>query len=135
MLPRSVMLVEDNIDDKFLAERTLHKAGIHTIRIAGDGQEALNLLLASEEPLPDMLILDLRLPRIDGLKVFAELRRQKKTMTLPVLVLTSSDDPRDRQACLNLGAIAFLVKPLELAGLQQALSGSPEPPHPHIEPA
>lgn len=126
MMPSSVLLVEDNIDDKFLAKRTLHKAGINMIRVAGDGQEALNLLLASEEPLPDMLILDLRLPRIDGLKVFAELRRQKRTMALPVLILTSSDDPRDREACLNLGAIAFLVKPLELADLQQVLSGSPD---------
>lgn len=117
------MLVEDNIDDKFLAERTLHKAGINTIRFAGDGQEALNILLAPDEPLPEMLVLDLRLPRIDGLKVFAELRRQERTRTLPVLILTSSDDPRDRETCLNLGAIAFLIKPMELSDLQQLFSG------------
>jgi len=116
------MLVEDNIDDRFLAKRILRKAGIDVIRVASDGQEALNMLLFSGEPLPELLILDLRLPRIDGLKVFAELRRQKRTMALPVLILTSSDDPMDRETCLKLGAIDFLIKPLELNHLQQVLA-------------
>jgi CheY-like chemotaxis protein len=114
MKPRSVLLVEDNIDDQFLARRVLRKAGIETVRVANDGQAALDLLLDTDEPLPEMLILDLRLPGIDGLKVFAEMRRQERTIALPVLVLTSSDDPKDRDTCLTLGAIAFLIKPLEL---------------------
>jgi len=92
------------------------------IRVACDGQEALNMLLMSGEPLPEMLILDLRLPKIDGLKVFAELRRQERTRSLPVLILTSSDDPEDREACLRLGALAFLIKPLELNDLKQLFS-------------
>ena len=116
------MLVEDNIDDKFLTLRTLHKAGINSIRVAGDGQEALNILLTSGEPLPELLILDLRLPRTDGLKVFAELRSQERTKALPVLILTSSDDPEDRESCFKLGAIDFLIKPLELSELNQLLS-------------
>jgi len=122
MMPESILLVEDNIDDQFLTRRILRKAGINVIRVANDGQEALNLLLTPGEQLPEMLILDLRLPRVDGLKVFVELRRQKRTMALPVLILTSSDDPMDREACLKLGAIAFLIKPLELNSLQQLLS-------------
>lgn len=121
-MPQSVLLVEDNIDDNFLTKRILRKAGIGLIRVASDGQEALNILLAPGEPLPEMLILDLRLPKIDGLKVFAELRRQKRTMSLPVLILTSSDDPNDRETCIKLGAIAFLTKPLELKDFQQVLS-------------
>ena len=116
------MLVEDNIDDKFLTQRILHKAGINSIRVAGDGQEALNILLTSGEPLPELLILDLRLPKTDGLKVFAELRRQERTKALPVLILTSSDDPADRETCFKLGAIDFLIKPLELSELKQLLS-------------
>jgi DNA-binding response OmpR family regulator len=116
------MLVEDNVDDEFLAMRTLRKAGIAEISVARDGQEALNLLLTSGRPLPEMLILDLRLPRVDGLKLFAELRSHERTMALPVLVLTSSDDPRDRETCLTLGAMAFFTKPLELGGLLQLLS-------------
>jgi len=122
MIPESVLLVEDNIDDRFLTRRILRKAGINEVRVANDGQEALNLLLTPGELLPEMLILDLRLPRVDGLKVFIELRRQERTMALPVLILTSSDDPMDREACLKLGAMAFLVKPLELNRLQQLLA-------------
>lgn len=119
MIPRSVLLVEDNIDDKFLAMRVLRKAGIEQISVASDGQETLNQLLACDKKLPDLLILDLRIPGIDGLKVFSELRRQERTRPLPVLVLTSSDDPRDRDTCFSLGALAFLSKPLELASLLQ----------------
>jgi CheY-like chemotaxis protein len=119
MLPKSVLLVEDNSDDRFLTERILRKAGIDLIKEANDGQEALDILLKPDETLPEMVILDLRLPRVDGLKVFAELRSQERSMELPVLVLTSSNDPIDRETCLKLGSIAYLTKPLELSSLQQ----------------
>jgi two-component system response regulator len=122
MMPRTVMLVEDNIDDAYLTKRTLRKAGIDAVKIASDGQEALDLLLGSPEPLPELLILDLRLPKIHGLKLFAEIRRNLKTMALPVLILSSSEDPKDRETCLKLGAIAFLNKPLELSNFQQVLA-------------
>jgi CheY-like chemotaxis protein len=119
MLPSSVLLVEDNADDRYLAERILRKSGIKVINDANDGQEALDILLNHGEALPELVILDLRLPRVDGLKVFSELRSHGRTMGLPVLVLTSSDDPNDREACLRLGAIAFVTKPLELSTLRQ----------------
>jgi hypothetical protein len=122
MMPRSVLLVEDNADDVFITRRILRKAGIDTVSVASDGQEALDILLKSGEPLPDLVILDLRLPRVSGLKVFAELRGQEKTMTLPILVLTSSDDPMDRQECLKLGAIAYLIKSLELSEFQRVFT-------------
>jgi len=122
MMPRSVMLVDDNIDDVFLTNRTLRKAGIDAVRVAGDGQEALDMLLAPEEPLPELLILDLRLPKIHGLKVFTEIRRNNRTMALPVLILSSSEDPKDRETCFKLGAIAFLNKPLEISSFQQLLA-------------
>jgi CheY-like chemotaxis protein len=123
MRPGSVLLVEDNVDDVYLTRRILHKAGIEVITVAGDGQEALEMLLPDALPLPDMVIIDLRLPRVSGLKLLAELRRQERTMALPVLILTSSDDPNDREACLKLGALAFLSKPLELNDLQQVFCG------------
>lgn len=118
MMPRSVLLVEDNLDDIFLTKRILRKAGIDSVRVATDGQEALDMLLKSAELLPELVILDLRLPKINGLKVFGEIRRNKLTMALPVLVLTSSEDPRDREASINLGALAFCNKPLELSDLR-----------------
>lgn len=115
MLPESVLLVEDNSDDVFLTSRVLRKAGITAVRVASDGQEALDILLGPAEPLPGLVILDLRMPRISGLKVLAEIRRNKRTMALPVLVLSSSEDPRDREVSLQHGVLAFLNKPLELA--------------------
>ena len=121
MRPGALLLVEDNVDDVYLTRRILHKAGVEVITVAGDGQEALEMLLPDALPLPDMVIIDLRLPRVSGLKLLAELRRQERTMSLPVLILTSSDDPNDREACLKLGVLAFLSKPLELNDLQQVL--------------
>lgn len=122
MMPKSVLLVEDNSDDEFIAKRILRKAGIQVIEVANDGQKALDLLLASGEPLPELVLLDLRLPKVSGLDLLAELRRQKRTMSLPVLILTSSDDPKDREACMKLGAIAYLIKPIEIRDLQQLFS-------------
>ena len=122
MMPRSVLLVEDNVDDVFITRRILRKAGIDQVRVAANGQEALDMLLSSAEPLPELLILDLRLPLVSGIKVFTELRRQERTMALPVLILTSSEDPKDRDACLKLGVMAYLYKPLELSDLLQTFS-------------
>lgn len=119
MLPRSVMLAEDNVDDAFLTRRTLRKASIDEVRVATNGQEMLDMLLISDESLPELLILDLRLPKVSGLKALTELRRNNRTSTLPVLILTSSEDPKDRETCLNLGVIAYLNKPLELHSFQE----------------
>ncbi len=121
MIPCSILLVEDNLDDIFLSRRTLRKAGIDQIAVASDGLEAQELLFNPVLPLPELLILDLRLPIIHGLTLLTELRRQKRTMTLPIVILSSSNDPKDREACLKLGVVAFLSKPLELSALQQAL--------------
>lgn len=122
MTPRSVLLVEDNVDDEFLTRRTLNKAGIEFITYAADGQTALEMLLDQHPPLPEMVLLDLRLPKIHGLALLAELRRHPRTISLPVVVLSSSDDPKDREACNKLGAVAFLSKPLELSDLQLVLA-------------
>jgi CheY-like chemotaxis protein len=121
MIPTTIMLVEDNPDDEFIAIRILRKAGILEISIARDGQEALDMLLSSGMPLPELLILDLRLPKIDGLKVLEILRQQERTEALPVVILSSSEDPRDRELCSQFGVCMFLGKPLEMVSLQQSL--------------
>ncbi len=121
MIPTSIMLVEDSADDEFIAMRILRKAGIPEIKVARDGQEALDMLLSSGMPLPDLLLLDLRLPKIDGLKVLEILRQQKRTEALPVIILSSSEDPRDRDLCSRFGTNMFLGKPLEIKSFQQAL--------------
>ena len=122
LIPKSVLLVEDNDDDSFIAIRTLRKIGIATITVATDGQKALDMLFTSGEPLPDLLVLDLKLPKVGGLKVLEEIRRQERTMYLPVLVLTSSSDPKDIETCRDLGVLTYLTKPLILGKLQQVFS-------------
>jgi two-component system, response regulator len=125
VIPQSVLLVEDNSDDEFLAVRTLRKAGVTAISVARDGEEALAVLLAADRPLPDLLLLDLRLPKIDGLELMAKLRDNDRTSSLPVIVLSSSEDPRDHEACRQFGIRTFLSKPLDIIEFKQALATLP----------
>jgi CheY-like chemotaxis protein len=114
-----VLLVEDNRDDEELALWSLGKIGVTHVAVAHDGLEALTLLFGSspsagQEPfLPDILLLDLRRPKIDGLEVLKQLRSNERTKTLKVFALTSSEDPQDKKICSALGVIAFFSKPLE----------------------
>lgn len=114
-----VLLVEDNRDDEELALWSLGKAGLTHVTVAHDGLEALTLLFGSspsagEEPLlPDILLLDLRLPKIDGLEVLKQLRGNERTKMLKVFALTSSEDPQDKKICTDLGVSAFFSKPLQ----------------------
>ena len=125
MLPKSILLVEDNSDDVLLAMRTLVKAGIVAITVARDGQDALDLLMDLNQPLPEIVLLDLRLPVIDGLEMLALLRRQERTKSLPVFIYSSFVAPDDEKVCNLLGVAAFLDKPLELCEFQQVLSTLP----------
>ena len=88
------------------------------VTVARDGLEALSLLLGDGAGfLPDILLLDLRLPKIDGLEVLKQLRSSERTKTLKVFALTSSEDPQDKKVCADLGVIAFFSKPLEATKL------------------
>lgn len=110
----TVLLVEDNCDDEELTRRALQKVGITRMPVARDGREAINMLLGPDQltPLPDLILLDLRLPKLDGLAVLEQLRADERTRHLRVIVLTSSEDPRDKNVCSALAVIAFLAKPL-----------------------
>lgn len=132
MTSRPILLVEDNSDDEYLALRTLRKMGFENVSVAHDGQEAVDVLLGDEqtglrpsEPPPALVLLDLRLPKFDGLEVLNRLRHAERTMYLPVYILTSSEDPHDREACLRLGARAILSKPLTVAAFA-AVAGMPQ---------
>lgn len=110
----TVVLVEDNCDDEELALWALRKAGITRVTVVRDGAEAINRLLkaAATSPLPDLVLLDLRLPKIDGIDVLKQLRAAEPTKQLRVIALSSSEDPKDKAACRDLGVVAFLSKPL-----------------------
>jgi CheY-like chemotaxis protein len=111
MIPCRVLLVEDNEDDAELTQWALGQVGLRDVQVAWDGAEALATLKAG--PAPDLVLLDLRLPLVDGLEVLARLRSDPDLKGLTVIVLSSSESPLDRAACQALGVTAYLSKPLD----------------------
>lgn len=94
MNDETILLVEDNPDDELLTRRALKKSGIsNRVAVVRDGAEALDLLLGAEE-LPRMVLLDLNLPKVDGLEVLRRLRADARTRSLPVVVLISREEEK-----------------------------------------
>ena len=112
-----VLVVEDNPDDVELTLRALRRMNLtNPARVARDGVEALEILLGdgtSRPPLPRVVLLDLKLPRVGGLEVLARLRKEERTRTLPVVVLTSSREEPDVKEAYALGVNSYVVKPVE----------------------
>ncbi len=120
-----VLLVEDSADDEELTVWALRRVGVTRIAVARDGAEALAMLHGSpsSEPsiAPDLVFLDLRLPKIDGIEVLERIRGDERTRHLRVAILTSSNDPRDVDDCARLGAAAMIAKPLGVETLETFL--------------
>jgi two-component system response regulator len=114
---KMLLLVEDNPTDEKLTVRALKKNNIgNEIVVVHDGQEALDYLLGAEQrPLPTVVLLDLKLPRVDGLEVLRRLRADERTRLLPVVVLTSSAQDEDLVKSYSLGANAYVRKPIDFA--------------------
>jgi CheY-like chemotaxis protein len=108
-----ILLVEDNIDDEVLALRALRKHQVRSqVVVARDGQEAIDYLSGDQAP-PQLILLDLHLPRLSGLEVLQYIRNQPRTRLLPVVVLTTSDQDRDRLESYQLGANSYIRKPID----------------------
>lgn len=123
--PRIVLVVEDNADHALLVQLAAHRAvpGLD-VRIVPDGLHAVAYLDGKApyddrqvHPFPGLLILDLKMPRLDGFGVLEWIRARGDGRGLPVVVLTSSDSPRDQKRALQLGASAFHTKPADLERL------------------
>jgi len=113
MSVREILLAEDNPADVYLIREALREHRVECeVRVAEDGQEVLELL--SGGTVPALIILDLNLPRHDGLEILRQMRERKALRQVPVVVLTSSDSPRDREAANKLGVARFLRKPSNL---------------------
>lgn len=117
-----VLLVEDNADDEELTLRGLRRAGVNNrVDVARDGQEALDYLYGADgeaaRPLPAVILLDLKLPRVNGLEVLKRIRHTKRTRRLPVVILTSSTEQADLGNGYDLGANSYVCKPVEFARL------------------
>jgi CheY-like chemotaxis protein len=113
--PKTILLVEDNSDDEQLTLRAMRQSEVpNIIRVARDGAEALDQLFGpTAARLPDLILLDLKLPKVNGLEVLKRLRTEEKTKSLPVVVLTSSDEERDILESYNLGANSYIRKPVD----------------------
>jgi two-component system, response regulator len=116
-----LLLVEDNPDDERLAVRALRRGNIaNDIIIARNGEEALTTVF-SLDPLPSVVLLDLKLPKIDGLEVLRQIRANERTRLLPVVVLTSSSEDRDIVESYSLGANSYVRKPVEFDQFTEAV--------------
>ena len=127
---RTILLVEDNPQDEMLTLRALRKVNLaNHVEVVRDGQQALDYLHGTGEfaaragaRLPAVVLLDLNLPRIGGLEVLERLRNDERTRLLPVVILTSSDEDRDRMRSYENGANSFVRKPLDFGEFAETVA-------------
>ncbi|MDG4552819.1 MAG: response regulator [Candidatus Competibacter sp.] len=111
-----ILLVEDNPMDVDLTQRAFARRRLaNPLLVARDGEEALAWIprWESGEPVPVLILLDLKLPRVDGLDVLRQLKAHSSYRAIPVVVLTSSDEDRDVREAYDLGANSYIVKPMD----------------------
>jgi len=124
-----ILLVEDNPQDLELALRALRKANFsNRIQVARDGAEALDFIFCEGvhqdrkiEDVPKVILLDLKLPKIDGLEVLKRIKDDARTSSIPVVILTSSREQRDVVESYRLGVNSYIVKPVNFEGFATAV--------------
>ena len=125
----AILLVEDNADDAELTLRALRRNNIHNeVIVARDGIEALDYLFATGAyqardftQMPGFVLLDLKLPRIDGIEVLRRLRSDSRTRLVPVVILTSSTERKDKIAAYGSGANSYIRKPIDFTQFVEAI--------------
>jgi two-component system, response regulator len=141
MNSRTILLVEDNPDDVLFTKRAFERNNIsNEIVVACDGAQALEYLLPADESealIPALILLDVNLPKIDGLEVLRRIRSDSRTAGLPVVILTTSSEERDIVESYRLGANSFVRKPVmfsefvdatKVLGVYWLLVNEPAPP-------
>lgn len=127
---RTILLVEDNPDDELLTRRALRRIETvpHDVVVVRDGVAALEYLHGSDASgdapakLPDLVLLDLKMPKLSGLEVLQRLRSHERTRDLPVVVFTSSSEERDLRSSYDMGANAYVRKPVDFAEFCDAVA-------------
>jgi two-component system, response regulator len=126
MMSKSILLVEDNPDDEALTLRALRKNNIlNEVTVARDGAQALEYLFPDDDsdvPAPGLILLDLNLPKVDGLDVLRRIQADERTRIIPVVVLTSSKLDDDILASYQNGANGYVRKPVRFSEFAQAVS-------------
>ena len=127
MSEKIILLVEDNPKDEALTLRALKKSNVvNRTVVVRDGAEALDYLFGRDpdgnaNPLPQLVLLDLKLPKIDGLEVLRRIRGDSRTQLLPVVVLTTSTEDKDRTEGYRLGANSYVRKPVDFVQFAEAV--------------
>src|SRR5215469_4477566 len=126
---KTILLIEDDRDDEELTLRALQRSNImNEVTVARDGEEALELLFGSGkfldreiDLLPAVVLLDLKLPKVNGIEVLRRIRADSRTRRLPVVVLTSSRQDSDRDEVYDLGANSYICKPVDFEKFTEAI--------------
>lgn len=129
-MEKMIMLVEDNPDDEELTLRALRKVNIaNEVFVARDGTEALDFLFGTGRhaglktlPMPAVVLLDLKLPKLDGIDVLKRMRADPRTSLIPVVVLTSSSEDEDMVKSYRSGANSYVRKPVEFSAFANAVT-------------
>ena len=129
MNPKIILLVEDNPSDVGLTRRALAKSHVaNALVVAEDGQEALDYLFGTGAyagrdvtQLPALVLLDLKLPRVEGLQVLRRIRAETLTRRMPVVILTSSKEEQDLATSYDLGVNSYIRKPVDFTQFAQAI--------------
>ena len=125
--PMPILLIEDNEADAELALRAFRRRKLsNPVYVARDGEQALDYVqrrgaFAAGAPVPSVILLDLRIPKIDGLEVLRELKQHPVYRNVPVVVLTTSAEDQDVRRSYELGAASYIVKPVEFEKFQEVV--------------
>lgn len=130
MSSQRIFLVEDNPDDETLTRRALSRSNVRNeVVVARDGVEAVETLLGTGhgtdrgmDPLPVLILLDLKLPKLDGIEVLRRIRADERTRFLPVVVLTSSNEETDMVRSYQSGANSYIQKPVDFGSFSEAIA-------------
>lgn len=118
-----ILLVEDNPNDAELAIRALKKNNLaNNLVHLEDGQEALDYLFNDNNEMPKLILMDVKMPRVDGIEVLRKLKSDEKRKVIPVVMLTSSKEDKDIIEAYNLGVNAYIVKPVDFDQFVKAVT-------------
>ena len=117
-----ILLVEDNADDLELAMKALRNQNVaNRIEVARDGAEALEVLMKPNGHVPRLILLDLKLPKVDGLEVLRQIKATERTRNVPVVVMTSSREERDLVESYRLGVNSYIQKPVDFVQFSEVI--------------
>ena len=124
-----ILLVEDNESDAEMTIRALKKSGLaNTVSHLTDGAEALDFIFSKGEysgrplgKLPKLILLDLKMPKVNGIEVLLKIKADERTKKIPIVMLTSSQEDPDIQRCYNLGVNSYVVKPVDFEEFHKAI--------------